>query len=459
VAAHTHDAPAASAYYDGDCRFCIALAKRFEGVLAKRDIALMPLQTEGTAALFGVTQDRLLTEMRLRLREGRMFGGADAVMEIARHIWWAWPLWALSRVPGAMRPMRVVYRWIARRRGCAGGVCERPTRTSAWWAALPLVVFPMVAMLTSSLMPRWAFMWAMAFALYAGCKWLTYWQVRVRLKPDTTSTVRLKPDTTSTVRLKPDTRSTVGLKPDTTSTVGLKPDTTASRRVLGYLFAWPGMDARAFLCETGRVEMPARSEWFAAGFKTLFGGLLVWRLARVVLPISDVVAGWVAMIGATFILHFGTFHVLSLCWRRASVDAMPVMRNPLRATSLGEFWGRRWNTAFHELASRFTFTPLRQRFGVTAATLATFVTSGLIHELVITVPAGGAYGLPTGYFVLQGLGVAGERSMLGRRLGLGGGVRGWLYTVLVVAGPVTMLFPPVFVQRVILPMLAAIGAI
>jgi alginate O-acetyltransferase complex protein AlgI len=74
------------------------------------------------------------------------------------------------------------------------------------------------------------------------------------------------------------------------------------------------------------------------------------------------------------------------------------------------------------------------------------------------VPAGGGYGLPTGYFVLQGLGIAGERSSLGRRLGLGGGVRGWLYTVLVAAGPVAMLFPPVFVQRIILPMLAAIGA-
>jgi hypothetical protein len=76
VAAHTHDTPAACAFYDGDCRVCIALAKRFEGVLARRDIALRPLQTEGTAALFGVTQDRLLAEMRLRLGEGRIFGGA-----------------------------------------------------------------------------------------------------------------------------------------------------------------------------------------------------------------------------------------------------------------------------------------------------------------------------------------------------------------------------------------------
>jgi len=31
--------------------------------------------------------------MRLRLRDGRVFGGAAAVVEIARRIWWAWPLW------------------------------------------------------------------------------------------------------------------------------------------------------------------------------------------------------------------------------------------------------------------------------------------------------------------------------------------------------------------------------
>jgi predicted DCC family thiol-disulfide oxidoreductase YuxK len=417
VAAHTHDTPAACAFYDGDCRVCIALAKRFEGVLARRDIALRPLQTEGTAALFGVTQDRLLAEMRLRLGEGRIFGGADAVMEIARRIWWAWPVWALSRVPGAMRPIRVIYRSIARHRGCADGVCERPPRASAWWSAPPLIVFPIVAMLTSSRLPPWAFMWTMAFALYAGCKWLTLRQVR--LKADPTST---------------------------------RP------RALAYLLAWPGMDAETFLRQTNRVAAPSRAEWIAAVLKTAAGALLVWRVAPVVATSNALLAGWIAMIGATFILHFGTFHVLSLCWRRLGVDAMPVMRNPLRATSLGEFWGRRWNTAFHELASRFTFTPMRQRWGVTAATLGTFVASGLIHELVISVPAGVGYGLPTGYFVIQGLGVAGERTRLGRRVGLGGGVRGWFYTVLVVAGPVALLFPPAFVHRVILPMLAAIGA-
>lgn len=124
---------AACAYYDGECRFCIALVGRFEGMLAKRDIDLMPLQTAGTAALLGIPDDRLLTEMRLRLRGGQVFGGADAVIELARRIWWAWPLWALSRIPGAMRPMRAAYRWVARNRGCADGVCQRSPKTRSSW--------------------------------------------------------------------------------------------------------------------------------------------------------------------------------------------------------------------------------------------------------------------------------------------------------------------------------------
>ena len=65
------------------------------------------------------------------------------------------------------------------------------------------------------------------------------------------------------------------------------------------------------------------------------------------------------MTGIVLVLHFGIFDLLSLGWRRLGVDAAPVMRSPLRSTSLAEFWGRRWNTAFHELAARFTYAPLR----------------------------------------------------------------------------------------------------
>ena len=181
----------------------------------------------------------------------------------------------------------------------------------------PLLILPVVALLGAAWMPRWGFMWAMAFALYAGCKWLTYREARVR---------------------------------------GVASDRL---RALGYLLAWPGMDATAFLRGTDRLAQPRPSEWMAAALKTLLGATLIWVVARTAVPVNPLLAGWLGMVGLIFVLHFGTFHLLSLGWRSIGVNAMPVMQNPLRSTSLAEFWGRRWNTAFHELATRFTFRPLR----------------------------------------------------------------------------------------------------
>ena len=90
--------------------------------------------------------------------------------------------------------------------------------------------------------------------------------------------------------------------------------------------------------------------------------------------------------------------------------------------------------------------------------LVVFAGSGLVHDLVITVPAGGGYGGPTFYFLLQGIALLVERSRAGQRFGLGAGWRGRCFAVLVVVAPVGWLFPPVFVSNVILPMLQAIGA-
>lgn len=74
------------------------------------------------------------------------------------------------------------------------------------------------------------------------------------------------------------------------------------------------------------------------------------------------------------------------------------MRQPARACSLAEFWGRRWNTAFHELVHRYTFRPLLRKASARPALLLVFLLSGLVYELVISFPARGGYGLPTGYF-------------------------------------------------------------
>jgi alginate O-acetyltransferase complex protein AlgI len=127
------------------------------------------------------------------------------------------------------------------------------------------------------------------------------------------------------------------------------------------------------------------------------------------------------------------------------------MREPIRARSLSEFWGRRWNVAFPQLAGPLWFEPMRRRFGVSAATLAVFAISGLLHELVISVPAGAGYGLPMLYFLVQGAGVCVEQRHQ-RALG-----RSW--TLAVVVGPAFWLFHPAFVERVVIPFMEAARAL
>jgi predicted DCC family thiol-disulfide oxidoreductase YuxK len=114
----------AAIYYDDQCRFCRDMLQRFGRTLARRRFTFVPLQSAGAARLLGVADAHLLDEMRVRFDDGTVFGGASAVTAIARRIWWAWPLWALSRVPGAMPLLAAGYRWIGRNRYCLRGTCE-----------------------------------------------------------------------------------------------------------------------------------------------------------------------------------------------------------------------------------------------------------------------------------------------------------------------------------------------
>ena len=191
--------------------------------------------------------------------------------------------------------------------------------------------------------------------------------------------------------------------------------------------------------------------------RTMLGCLLLFVVARY--AAEPLLTGWIGMVGIVLILHFGLFDLVSIAWRTLGVDAPPIMNAPLRSTSVGEFWSRRWNGAFNELALRLVFRPLARRTGITVATLCAFGTSGVVHELVISLPANAGYGLPTAYFTLQGVALLAEHTGTGKSLGLGRGVCGWFFTMLVVAAPAFWLFHPAFVRRVILPFMQAIGAL
>lgn len=264
--------------------------------------------------------------------------------------------------------------------------------------------------------PRWAQMWVLAAVIYAGCKWLSWLSWRQ----------------------------------------------TAVREVpvwkhLAYLATWPGMDATTFL-EKSSDSCNSR-EWLAATAKLACGAAILFGLARWIPPEYPYVVGWTGMIGIVMMLHFGAFHLLSCAWRSAGVQARPLMNRPLASTGLSEFWGRRWNTAFRDLTHRFLFRPCAAWFGTRLGVLVGFLFSGLIHDLVISVPARGGYGGPTVFFAIQGAAMLAERSAFGRRIGLGSGWPGRLFTFAILIVPAPLLFHRPFVLGIIVPFMRFLGAI
>jgi alginate O-acetyltransferase complex protein AlgI len=258
-------------------------------------------------------------------------------------------------------------------------------------------------------------MWLLAVAIFAGCKWETWWEAHSR---------------------------------------GFAAGNWW--RSAAYLL-WPGMEPQEFFSSASQKLQIRASEWLAGIAKMLGGIALIGIGARLVSLGHPMLGGWTGMIGLALLLHFGTFHLLALAWQRAGIPVRPIMQRPLASRSLSEFWGKRWNLGFRKLSHTWVFQPLQQRFGVVAATLGAFLASGLLHDLVISVPARAGYGLPTAYFLAQGFGVLFERSQIGKRLRLGRGPAGRLWTVLVAAGPLYWLFHPWFVMRVIVPFLRAIA--
>ena len=111
-------------FFDAECGFCTRTARWLLPILGRRGLGVAPLQDARVAALLGMSKTELLRELRFLLSDGRQFGGADAVLAVAREIWWGWPLVWLARVPGMMGEMRRGYYWFAGRRSCAAMRCE-----------------------------------------------------------------------------------------------------------------------------------------------------------------------------------------------------------------------------------------------------------------------------------------------------------------------------------------------
>ncbi len=109
-------------FYDGKCTICTDWLRRMGKTLNARDFGIASLQT-GWVQPKIVHIDDPLKEMLMLTADGRIIGGADAVIYIARRIWWMYWFYAISFFPGMKWIMRRVYRLVAENRYCVSSSC------------------------------------------------------------------------------------------------------------------------------------------------------------------------------------------------------------------------------------------------------------------------------------------------------------------------------------------------
>src|SRR5689334_21848315 len=181
--------------------------------------------------------------------------------------------------------------------------------------------------------------------------------------------------------------------------IRLRPTTAAG--LFAFLFAWPGI-IPDHLRTRGPREFSDPVRFLAAWARMAAGGVSILLLAVFASRIPEGLLGLAGIAALLLTIHLGIGDLLPWFLRWAGFQAPLLFDRPWAAASLGEFWSRRWNLAFVEMNQQLFLKPVYRRFGKSAARFVLFALSGLLHELGLSFPAGGGWGLPLAYFMLQG---------------------------------------------------------
>ncbi|RYG45342.1 hypothetical protein EON79_12880, partial [bacterium] len=213
---------------------------------------------------------------------------------------------------------------------------------------------------------------------------------------------------------------------------------------LAYFSLWPGMDA-----ERLAMREPAEAgtgDRFGRGLAVAIVGAGALFLLAVFYPrLSPSAVGWLGIAALLTTVHFGFSDALTATLRLLGRPVRPLFDRPLATQTLSDFWTRRWNLAYVEMNRRVFLPELRKRMGLRASVFATFLLSGLLHEMAISYPAGGGWGLPMAYFAIQGVAVLAERRLK---------IRSRIFAWAVVLAPLPLVFHAPFRQGLIVPLFA-----
>lgn len=229
---------------------------------------------------------------------------------------------------------------------------------------------------------------------------------------------------------------------------------------LTFALAWAGMRLQPFENLDKTLSLINASQNIRFGLSRLLAGALLIALAILLthtITITNTTYSLISctlLIGLSLALHFGLLSISTGMLRRRGVNVGLLFKSPLKANSLSEFWGKRWNLAFSEMTSIAVFRPLKKHIGAGLALLASFTFSGLLHEVALSLPVNSGYGLPTLYFLLHGILVLAEKRWLQHSIILQNPLLAKVWTFCWIILPAPLLFHHQFIMQVIWPLTA-----
>lgn len=103
--------------FDGDCAFCTQTANFVRRLNTHGRMEVMPWQTAGLLARFGLTEAQCQTAVQFVDEQGKIFSGAGAANQTLKRLGGAWRVASgLYALPGFHQLEDAAYAWVARNR-------------------------------------------------------------------------------------------------------------------------------------------------------------------------------------------------------------------------------------------------------------------------------------------------------------------------------------------------------
>lgn len=219
---------------------------------------------------------------------------------------------------------------------------------------------------------------------------------------------------------------------------------------ISFAIGWFGMRPALFHTLPSR-PLPFR-RLIGKGILGIASGWVLVYLSMLLTPSGQNIAGLLLLAGLSLILHFGFLNLSAAWWRMCGVNTSELFRSPLRSRSLKEFWGKRWNIAFSEMTTLVVYRPLKGAVGPGAALTFSFLLSGVLHEIAISLPVQNGYGLPTLYFVIHAFAMRLEKKFPPVQRILAHPILSRVWVVALLLLPLPLLFHTAFINEVLTPL-------